>query len=95
VGVGVGVGVGEGGGGMGLGVAVGAARIARASGGTVGSPGPGGVTVGRWLQSGVAGGMAAVGVGDGDAETGDGGAVGRRSRKAVSRRARATIAIRA
>jgi len=47
VAVGVAVGVNVGVGGIGLGVAVGAARITSASGGTVGSPGAGGVMVGR------------------------------------------------
>ncbi len=40
-----------GGGGGSPGVAVGAARIPWASGGTVGSPGPGGVTVGKSDQA--------------------------------------------
>ncbi len=54
VGNGVVVGVSEGNGGGDPGVAVGAACIASASGGNVGSPGAGGVTVGSLLTSHVA-----------------------------------------
>lgn len=46
--VGVALGVGVGDGGIGLGVVDGAACMDRASGGTVGAPGAGGVTV-NWL----------------------------------------------
>ena len=83
------MGVGGGGGGS-PGVAVGAARIPWASGGTVGSPGPGGVTVGKSDQAMVGGSVGTGGVGDRVVE--GGGAEGRGRRKTAAKRARTSKA---
>ncbi len=75
VGLGLGVGVTSG-----VGVAVGAACMASASGGKVGSPGAGGVTVGSWFTSQVAGATSA-GVSRGLPGVCDAGAIGEAIRR--------------